>query len=92
MLDMATPRKSRTNKPPKTEPPEPPKRPNRTGKALHCYIDPALRDTIADLSAAIDVDLTMLTETALRLLLNHMGWGPMPDRLWLALKPKKTKE
>ncbi len=55
-------------------------------------IDPELLASVLLLSAAIDVDLTMLTETALRLLLNHMGWGPMPDRLWLVLKPTPPEE
>ena len=84
MLVMRTPKK-RGQK-------QPAKKPNRTGKALHCYIDPALRDAVADLSEAIDVDLTMLTETALRLLLHKMGWGPLPDRLWLALKPEPPRK
>ena len=80
MLSMTTPKKSRGGSA---------KKPNRTGKALNVYIDPALRDDMARLAEALDVGLTSLTETALRMLLHTVGWGEKPDKIWLSLRPPK---
>jgi hypothetical protein len=78
---MTTPRKPKKSddKPPESSA----KKPNRVGKSLHCYIDPVLRTTLDELSDSLDVDLTALTETALRLLFHEMGMGERPVKRWL---------
>jgi hypothetical protein len=88
---MATPKKKNEHKKPEPAP-ESAKKPNRTGKSLHCYINPSLHADVTALSEALDVDMTALTEIGLQLLLHTMGRGKRPEKLWLPQPPKDKRD
>lgn len=56
------------------------KTPNRTGKSLHVYLEPALRDAIDKATKHTRHSLTTEVEIALEKHLKELGFWPPPEQ------------